>query len=33
MKEQREKRDRKTKKIIFSSKKEFGKESFIYDVQ
>ena len=31
--EQKVKRQRKTKKIIFKSKKEFGKGSFIYDVR
>ena len=33
MKVQIEKRERKTKKTIFNSKKEFGKGSFIYDVR
>ena len=31
--EQREKEERKTEQIIFNSKKEFVKGSFIYDVR
>ena len=33
IKKQNEKREKKTKKIIFNSKREFGKEYFIYDVR
>ena len=33
MKEEREKRQRKTKKIEFHGKIKFGKESFTYDVR
>ena len=33
IKEQSENRERKKKKIIFKSGKEFGKGSFIYDIR
>ena len=33
MKELEKKRERKTKKIIFNTKKMFGNKSFIYDVR